>query len=80
MIPDLARDPRFAANPGLQELQLRFYAAAPLVDRKNHVLGCLSIMDDQPRHMSADDMALLAAMAHQLMDSIREARKQAGMG
>ena len=75
VIGDLARDPRFSGNPGLRQKQIRFYAGVPLADRKGHVLGCFAIMDDEPRNMSDDDMALLGNMAEQLMQDIREARK-----
>lgn len=30
VVPDLQRDPRFAANPALIEKAIRFYAGAPL--------------------------------------------------
>ncbi len=76
VIGDLARDPRFASNPSLQEKQIRFYAGAPLMDRRGNVLGCFAIMDDEPRNMSDDDMDLLSEMADQLMEDIRIARKQ----
>lgn len=76
VIGDIARDPRFSGNPNLQQKQVRFYAGAPLIDRKGYVLGCFAIMDDQPRNMSDDDMALLSNMAEQLMQDIRETRRQ----
>ena len=75
VIGDLARDPRFADNPDLQKLKLRFYAGVPLRDKKDNILGCFAIMDDEPRNMSEEDMELLNSMAAQLMDDIREARK-----
>ena len=80
VIGDLARDPRFAGNPDLQKLKLRFYAGVPLSDKKGNVLGCFSIMDDEPRNMSDEDMELLHSMAQQLMDDIREARKHPAAG
>ena len=80
VIGDLARDPRFAGNPDLQKLKLRFYAGVPLSDKKGNVLGCFSIMDDEPRNMSDEDMELLHSMAQQLMDDIRDARKHPAAG
>jgi flagellar motor switch protein FliM len=41
------------------------------------VLGCLSILDDEPRNMSDDELEVLSSMARQLMDDVREALKQA---
>ncbi|CAB5720210.1 pheromone autoinducer 2 transporter [Delftia tsuruhatensis] len=79
VVPDVARDPRFASNPLLGPLQLRFYAGVPLRSRQGRVLGSFCIMDDAPRDVSAADLELLSAMATQLMQSV-EARRpmQAG--
>ena len=76
VVGDLARDPRFARNATVQELKLRFYAGVPLVDKKGHVLGCLSILDDEPRNLSDDELDVLMGMARQLMEDVRAALKQ----
>ena len=76
VVGDLARDPRFASNATVQELKLRFYAGVPLVDKKGHVLGCLSILDDEPRNLSDDELDVLMGMARQLMEDARAALKQ----
>lgn len=76
VVGDLARDPRFAADPTVQSLKLRFYAGVPLSDKKGNVLGCFSILDDAPRNLSADELEVLRSMAQQLMDNVREALKQ----
>ena len=76
VVGDLARDPRFAADPTVQSLKLRFYAGVPLTDKKGHVLGCFAILDDEPRNLSDDELAVLGSMALQLMEQVREALKQ----
>jgi GAF domain-containing protein len=76
VVGDLARDPRFASDSVVHSLKLRFYAGVPLVDKKGNVLGCLSILDDEPRNMSDDELEVLSSMARQLMDDVREALKQ----
>lgn len=76
VVGDLARDPRFAADPTVQKLKLRFYAGVPLIDKKGNVLGCFAILDDAPRNLSEDELALLSSMAQQLMEHVREALKQ----
>lgn len=76
VVGDLARDPRFASDSAVHSLKLRFYAGVPLVDKKGNVLGCLSILDDEPRNMSDDELEVLSSMARQLMDDVREALKQ----
>ena len=76
VVGDLARDPRFASDLTVNSLKLRFYAGVPLTDKKGNVLGCLSILDDEPRNLSDDELEVLSSMAQQLMDDVREALKQ----
>lgn len=78
VIGDIARDPRFARNPLLQRRQVRFYAGVPLRDRQGMVLGSFCIMDEQPREMTADELALLHALAEQLMEQVHAAHGSAG--
>lgn len=79
VVEDVARDPRFADNPALREAQVKFYAGVPLRTRQGEVLGSLCIMHDAPRSMDAQEMQLLHALAQEVMDSLRAARK-AGSG
>ena len=74
VINDIARDPRFARNPLLQQRQVRFYAGVPLRGRQGQVLGSFCIMADKPREMTADELALLRTMAEQLMEQVRVAQ------
>lgn len=76
VVGDLARDPRFANDSMVQSLKLRFYAGVPLTDKRGNVLGCLSILDDEPRNLSDDELEVLGGMARQLMDDVREALRQ----
>ena len=76
VVGDLARDPRFANDSMVHSLKLRFYAGVPLTDKRGNVLGCLSILDDEPRNMSDDELEVLGGMARQLMDDVREALRQ----
>jgi diguanylate cyclase (GGDEF)-like protein len=70
VVPDLAADPRFSANPlVLQAPFLRFYAGASIVDPSGLVLGTVAVMDTQPRALgpaqavALHDLAALAATA-----------------
>jgi predicted PurR-regulated permease PerM len=76
VVPDIARDLRFATNPALQERGLRFYAGAPLRDDAGHVLGTLCLLDTTPRDMTQREVRLLEAMARDLMDSLRASAPQ----
>ena len=71
VVPDLARDLRFAGNPALNEKGLRFYAGAPLRDTAHHVLGTLCILDVQPRSLTQRELELLESMADELMAHVR---------
>ena len=71
VVPDLARDLRFAGNPALKEKGLRFYAGSPLRDQGDHVLGSLCILDVQPRSLTQPELELLETMADDLMGQLR---------
>lgn len=74
VVPDVQRDPRFAANPALSELGIRFYAGAPLRDDDGQVLGALCLKDTEPRTLSPRDVMLLERMAGEVMAAAREAQ------
>lgn len=76
VVPDAARDPRFAANPlVLGAPFIRFYAGAPLVASSGHRLGTLCVIDRSPRDgFSARDAAALQLMAGQVMGRIESSR------
>ena len=68
IVPDLARDPRFAHYAMVtQENPLRFYAGAPLVTPDGFVLGMLCVLDHRPRELSAKVQDLLSALARQVI-------------
>ncbi len=63
-IPDTLLDPRFAQNPLVVGAPyLRFYAGAPLVDRKGMVLGTLCVADRVPRRLTLEQWSNLARLA-----------------
>jgi predicted PurR-regulated permease PerM/GAF domain-containing protein len=74
VVPDIHRDPRFAANPVLREAGMRFYAGVPLRTADNHVIGALAIMDPQPRVLSEREVQLLESMAAEVMATLDESR------
>ncbi|CAN5753496.1 hypothetical protein BH11PSE13_BH11PSE13_06010 [soil metagenome] len=78
VVPDIARDMRFAGNPALQSRGLRFYAGAPLRDAGGHVLGTLCLLDTEPRALDQREVRLLEAMANDLMDTLRASVVQWG--
>lgn len=70
VVRDAARDPRFAAHPELQRLQLRFWAGVPLRDAKGHALGALCVLAAEPREFGPRELRLLQALADDLVRSL----------
>lgn len=64
IIPDTLEDERFADNPlVLNDPYIRFYAGCPLSALNGRKLGTLCIIDQQPRHFTADDFEALKDLA-----------------
>jgi GAF domain-containing protein len=77
VVPDVLRDPRFAGNPVLAQRGIRFYAGTTLRDAQGHALGTLCVMDRQPRELGPQELALLEAMADELMRAVAPAAARA---
>jgi GAF domain-containing protein len=70
-ITNAAEDPRTHANPLVTgELELRFYAAAPLRNQEGHTLGSLCVLDRQSREITEIEKEFLRRMADIVMESI----------
>lgn len=76
VVPDVARDMRFAGNATLRSRGLRFYAGAPLRDAGGHVIGTLCLLDSEPRALVQREVRLLEVMANDLMDALRDLSRQ----
>lgn len=64
LIPDAAKDDRFANNPlVLNEPHIRFYAGCPLRHLNGSKLGTLCIIDKKPRKLSQEDLEALKDLA-----------------
>jgi response regulator RpfG family c-di-GMP phosphodiesterase len=80
VIPDLAAEPRFAANPLYAgSARVRFYAGAPLVVAEGQVLGAIEVMDRRPRQLQPRHLAGLRALARQAGARL-EQRRQSSAG
>jgi diguanylate cyclase (GGDEF)-like protein len=81
LVPDAAKDRRFAGNPLVTgPIGLRAYAGVPLVNPEGFALGALCVMDRRPRRLTADQVEILvglarsAATALELHRAMRRAR------
>jgi PAS domain S-box-containing protein len=64
VVPDAARDPRFAGNPlTIGAPHVRAYAGAPLVAPSGHRLGTLCAIDHEPRTFSSEALQSLKDLA-----------------
>jgi sigma-B regulation protein RsbU (phosphoserine phosphatase) len=71
LVTDAAKDPRTMANPLVAgELGLGFYAGIPLTTQDGHNLGTLCVIDQQPRELTADELATLGDLAALVMHEL----------
>lgn len=70
MVPDIERDPRFADNDTIREWGVRFYAGTPLRSPDGMVLGAFCILDEEPRSLDEDELALLESMAADIVSEV----------
>ena len=70
VVEDLASDRRFANNPILKKLKLRFYAGVPLRAPGGQPVGALCILDTKPRHFGEAERRILTIMGDVMSDEI----------
>lgn len=67
VIPDATKDERFADNPLVTEMGVRFYAGSPLINEKGFKIGALCIFDVEPKEITEYQEEALKNMARQVM-------------
>ncbi|TNH17672.1 ATP-binding protein [Halomonas sp. BL6] len=73
VIEDAQSDPRFADNPLVTgKPHLRFYAGHPLRPSDSLAVGTLCLISDRPRAFSSRDRQLLASLAGQVDELLRQ--------
>ena len=68
-VSDAAADPRFVDSPWVDGRlgAVRFYASAPLVSRRGHVIGTLCAFDVEPHALSDAQVEELVGLAEQVV-------------
>ena len=68
VVPDALQDSRFSRSEWVNgEVNIRFYAGAPLVNAEGFPLGTLCVMDHQPRQLSVEQLESLQALSRQVI-------------
>ncbi|MGP3923202.1 GAF domain-containing protein [Streptomyces sp. 8N616] len=76
VLEDVCDYPRFAGNPVVDEIGIRSYLGAPLIDRTGMALGTICVVDQEPRPWGRQGLETIKSMASQLVERIH--RLEAG--
>ena len=76
VLEDVCDYPRFAGNPVVDDIGIRSYLGAPLIDRTGVVLGTVCAVDTVPRPWGRTGLATIKGLAQELVGQIdrREGR------
>ncbi|MCF6525372.1 GAF domain-containing protein [Streptomyces sp. JJ36] len=70
VLEDVCDYPRFAGNPVVDEIGIRSYLGAPLIDRSGMALGTVCVVDQEPRPWGRQGLETIKSMAAELVDQI----------
>lgn len=70
VLEDVCDYPRFAGNPVVDEIGIRSYLGAPLVDRTGTALGTICVVDTEPRPWGRAGLETIKSMAAELVEQI----------
>ncbi|MET7755803.1 GAF domain-containing protein [Streptomyces sp. NPDC005389] len=77
VLEDVRDYPRFAGNPVVDEIGIRSYMGAPLMDRTGVALGTICVVDTDVRPWGRAGLETIKAMAAELMEQIN--RREDGL-
>lgn len=70
VLEDVCDFPRFAGNPVVDEIGIRSYLGAPLIDRTGMVLGTVCVVDTEPHPWGRAGLATIKSLAAELIEQI----------
>ena len=70
IIDDARTHPLVCENLAIRDLGVVAYAGIPLITADGHAIGSFCVIDSQPRHWMADDVAILRELAAATMTEI----------
>jgi GAF domain-containing protein len=71
VLDDVCDYPRFAGNPIVDEIGIRSYLGAPLIDRTGVALGTVCVVDVEPRPWGRPGLETIKALASELVAQIQ---------
>ncbi|MFI1164761.1 GAF domain-containing protein [Streptomyces sp. NPDC020801] len=79
VLEDVCDYPRFAGNRVVDEIGIRSYMGAPLIDWKTGTaLGTICVVDTDTHPWGREGLATIKSLAQQLVDRIRELEDRGG--
>ena len=75
VVPDAAKDPRFADNEFVTSGYIRFYYGAPIYTPEGFVAGALCVHGPEPREPTELEISLLKRLADMVTEELRLARR-----
>lgn len=78
VLDDVCDYPRFAGNPVVDQIGIRSYLGAPLIDRTGTTLGTICVVDREPRPWGRPGLELIKARAADLIERIHQRERTSG--
>ncbi|GAA2406473.1 GAF domain-containing protein [Streptomyces glaucosporus] len=78
VLEDVCDYPRFAGNPVVDEIGIRSYLGAPLIDRTGTALGTVCVVDQEPRPWGRQGLETIKGMAAELVEEIHRMEQRQG--
>ncbi|MGW0737935.1 GAF domain-containing protein [Streptomyces sp. NPDC002851] len=70
VLEDVCDYPRFAGNPVVDEIGIRSYLGAPLIDHTGLALGTICVVDTEPRPWGRPGLETIKSLAAELIEQI----------
>ncbi|MEU8675256.1 GAF domain-containing protein [Streptomyces sp. NPDC048560] len=76
VLDDVCDYPRFAGNPVVDEIGIRSYLGAPLIDRTGIALGTVCAVDTVPRPWGRAGLATIKSLAQELVGHLNRRERR----
>ncbi|MFD0557640.1 GAF domain-containing protein [Stackebrandtia endophytica] len=71
VLEDVCDYPRFAGNPVVDEIGIRSYLGAPLIDHTGTTIGTICVVDTEPRPWGRPGLETIKSMAAEMTERLR---------